>query len=145
MSTTGDPLEVSGIRHVMRVLEEVENGLLPDVRVLELFACDQGCFGSPLLKEDAFISRHRARSGPAAKEARAVRREKPLTARAGLRLDEDMAKAIAKLSEIEKLRRTLPGKDCALCGAPTCDALAEDIILGRTACSISDCRMMTQK
>ncbi len=126
-------LEVTGVRHVMRVLEEVENGLLPDVRVLELFACEQGCFGSPLLKEDAFISRWRAPSGTAAKEARAVRREKPFTARAGLRLDEDMAKAMAKLSEIEKLRRTLPGKDCALCGAPTCDALAEDVVLGRLA------------
>ena len=126
-------LEVTGVRHVMRVLEEVENGLLPDVRVLELFACEQGCFGSPLLKEDAFISRRRARSWTAAKEARAVRREKPFTARAGLRLDEDMAKAMAKLSEIEKLRRTLPGKDCALCGAPTCDALAEDVVLGRIA------------
>jgi len=126
-------LEAHGVRHVMRLLEEVENGLLPDVRVLELFTCEQGCFGSPLLKEDAFISRHRARSRTAAKEARAVRREKPFTARAGLRLDEDMAKAIAKLSEIEKLRRTLPGKDCALCGAPTCDALAEDVILGRIA------------
>jgi len=124
-------LEVTGVHHVMRVLEAVENGWLADVRVLELFACDQGCFGSPLLKEDAFISRRRARSRTAAKEARAVRREKPFTARAGLRLDEDMAKAIAKLAEIEKLRRTLPGKDCALCGAPTCDALAEDAVLGR--------------
>ncbi|MGD1001112.1 MAG: [Fe-Fe] hydrogenase large subunit C-terminal domain-containing protein [Candidatus Brocadiia bacterium] len=144
-STKEGVLEVTGIRHVVRVLEEVENGLLPDVRVLELFACEQGCFGSPLLKEDAFISRHRARSGTAAEEARAVRREKPFTARAGLRLDEDMAKAMAKLSEIERLRRTLPGKDCALCGAPTCDALAEDVVLGRTACSISDCRTLTKK
>jgi hypothetical protein len=137
-STNAGVLEVSGVRHVMRALEEVENGLLPDVRVLELFACEQGCFGSPLLKEDAFISMHRARSRTAAKEARAVRREKPFTARAGLRLDENMAKAIAKLSEIEKLRRALPGKDCALCGAPTCDALAEDVVLGRM-CSIADC------
>ena len=124
-------LEVTGVRHVLRALEEVENGLLPDVRVLELFACEQGCFGSPLLKEDAFISKRRARLRIAAKEARAVRREKPFAARAGLRLDEDMAKAIAKLSEIEKLRRTLPGRDCTLCGAPTCDALAEDVVLGR--------------
>jgi anti-sigma regulatory factor (Ser/Thr protein kinase)/Na+-translocating ferredoxin:NAD+ oxidoreductase RNF subunit RnfB len=138
-----EALEVTGVRHVMRVLEEVENGFLPDVRVLELFACEQGCFGSPLLKKDAFISGHRARSRSAAKEATAVRREKPFTARAGLRLDADMAKAMAKLSEIEKLRRTLPGKDCALCGAPTCDALAEDVVLGRNACSISDCRFPT--
>ena len=63
-------LEVTGVRHVMRVLEEVENGLLPDVRVLELFACEQGCFGSPLLKEDAFISRWRALQGPPRRKRR---------------------------------------------------------------------------
>jgi uncharacterized Fe-S cluster-containing protein len=69
-----------------------------------------------------------------------VRREKPFAARPGLRLDPDMAKAMVKLSEIEKLRQRLPGIDCALCGAPTCDALAEDVVLGRNGCAISDCR-----
>lgn len=34
------------------------------------------------------------------------------------------------LSEIQKLRSTLPGIDCGACGAPTCLAFAEDVIKG---------------
>jgi Na+-translocating ferredoxin:NAD+ oxidoreductase RNF subunit RnfB len=43
-----------------------------------------------------------------------------------------MSKAIAKLGKIDRLRRTLPGSDCGMCGAPTCAALAEDVVLGRS-------------
>lgn len=132
-------MRVSGIGHVKRVLEEVETGLLPDVSVLEFFACDQGCFGSPLWREDPFIAEGRWEfEGADFKTAgRALRRKRPSTARAGTRLDADMSKAIMKLGEIDALMQRLPGKDCALCGAPTCSALAEDIVLGRaelTAC-----------
>ena len=42
-ATTTSPTTLGGdrLRHVMRALETVENGLLPDMRVLELFACDR--------------------------------------------------------------------------------------------------------
>ena len=134
----GGPREVTGLRHVLRVLEDAENGLLADVGVVELYACDGGCFGSPLLREDPFVARRRrerATIGGALRQA--VRRRHPLTPRPGLRLDADMARAIEKLSRIDELVRRLPGKDCGVCGAPTCGALAEDIVLGRareTAC-----------
>jgi Na+-translocating ferredoxin:NAD+ oxidoreductase RNF subunit RnfB len=52
-------------------------------------------------------------------------------ARPGIRLDADMAKAIEKLGRLDAVRRALPGKDCGVCGAPTCAALAEDVVLGR--------------
>ena len=39
---------------------------------------------------------------------------------------EDMEK---KIVEIEK---TLPGLDCGTCGAPSCRALAEDVVRGYT-------------
>ena len=42
-----------------------------------------------------------------------------------------MAKAIAKLARLDAVRRELPGKDCGACGAPTCAALAEDVVLER--------------
>ena len=140
------PFEVSGIRHVVRVLEMIENGLLEEARVIELYACDEGCFGSSLWVEDPFVARRRwedARGRPEAAAprsraevlARAIRREQRLAARPGLRLDPDMAKAIAKLAEIDRLARSLPGKNCSRCGAPTCVALAEDIVLGRTQAS----------
>jgi anti-sigma regulatory factor (Ser/Thr protein kinase)/Pyruvate/2-oxoacid:ferredoxin oxidoreductase delta subunit len=145
---TPDPnvLRVTGMRHVINVLEMIENGLVREPAVLELFACDEGCFGSPLLKEDAYVSRRRwqqsvrkscAGTGePSLAQAPdhrsgALPRTTPLAPRPGMRLDQDMGRAIARLAEIEAVRATLPGKDCGLCGCPTCQTLAEDIVLGR--------------
>jgi anti-sigma regulatory factor (Ser/Thr protein kinase)/NAD-dependent dihydropyrimidine dehydrogenase PreA subunit len=125
--------QVSGIRHVIRVLEEAENGILGDVRAVEFYACDQGCLGSPLLEEDPFVTRKRLPRIEGSSEARAVRRARPLSARAGMRLHEDMSRAISILSLIDEVRRMLPGKDCSLCGSPTCDTMAEDIVLGRAS------------
>ncbi|MEW6355918.1 MAG: [Fe-Fe] hydrogenase large subunit C-terminal domain-containing protein [Planctomycetota bacterium] len=126
-------LRVSGIRHVINVLEDMENGLLQDMRVIETAACEQGCFGSPLLSEDPFVGRHRWETSRAMADVTAavVKRSAPYAARPGVRLDPDMAQAIAKLSRIEKLTKSLPGRDCAMCGAPTCAAFAEDVVLGR--------------
>ena len=132
-------LRVTGMRHVLNVLEMIENRLIREPDVLELYACDEGCFGSPLLKEDAFVARRRwqqssqAASNESAKVPVSARpRKVPLRARPGVRLDDDMSAAIRKLGEIEKVLATLPGKDCGLCGCPTCATLAEDIVLGRS-------------
>lgn len=134
-------LRVTGIRHVLAMLEEVENGLMNDVPVLELFVCDEGCFGSPTLAENPFVARHRrgCPAGGAAVEGRAIRRRAPYAARPGLRLDGDMARAIEKLARIDALVRSLPGKDCGRCGAPTCAALAEDIVMGRAGGAVCVC------
>jgi anti-sigma regulatory factor (Ser/Thr protein kinase)/Fe-S-cluster-containing hydrogenase component 2 len=131
--TDREVLRVTGLIHVLRALEEAENGRMGDVAVLELYACDEGCFGSPLLTEDPFVALHRSHQAaePSAAPARAIRRARPYAPRAGLRLDHDMTRAIEKLSKIQQLLRTLPGNDCGLCGSPTCAALAEDIVLGR--------------
>jgi anti-sigma regulatory factor (Ser/Thr protein kinase)/Na+-translocating ferredoxin:NAD+ oxidoreductase RNF subunit RnfB len=143
-------LVVSGIRHVMAVLEEMENGLLEDVTALEAYACEGGCFGSPLVFEDHHVSRRRWARGKAAAEAadgavmaeeaslaaaadappvRAHRRR--YAARPGIRLDADMAKAIQKLGRLQTTTHSLPGRDCGACGAPTCAALAEDVVMDR--------------
>lgn len=132
---TAGVLVASGIAHVMNTLEAAENNQLSDVRVLELFACEGGCFGSSLLREDPLIARYRwshileIRQGTPVK--RGVRRQTPYTPRPGLRLDPDMTKAMEKLARIDEWTRRLPGRDCACCGAPTCAACAEDIVLGR--------------
>jgi len=127
-------LRVTGMAHVVRVLEEIENGDMTDRGVLELYACDEGCFGSPLLREDPHVSRRHCRASMAAPSAaRAVRRRVALEARPGLRLDSTMAGAIRKLGEINRLLENLPGRNCGLCGCPTCAALAEDVVLGRAS------------
>ncbi len=126
-------LQVTGIAHVMKILELTENGMMDDVAVLELYLCEKGCFGSPLLSESPFVAAHRwhEQGVPCGLHAQALRRRAPYAPRQGMQLDEDMTKAMTKLAKIDELVKTLPGKDCGLCGCPTCAAYAEDVVLGR--------------
>jgi len=128
-----DLLVVTGVSHVLAVLEQVEDGRLTGVSSVEPFICDGGCFGSPLLGEDASVAAWRwaAAAGAAPGEARSYERARPYRPRPGIRLDPDMAVAIRKLAELDAETKALPGKDCGVCGAPTCATLAEDIVMGR--------------
>lgn len=102
-----------GMTRVVKALDDAENGLLADRPILELYACE----GCPVVE--------------GAETGAAARRETPLRPRPGIRLDADMAEAIRKLARLDDLVRMLPGRDCGRCGAPTCRAAAEDVILGR--------------
>jgi anti-sigma regulatory factor (Ser/Thr protein kinase)/Na+-translocating ferredoxin:NAD+ oxidoreductase RNF subunit RnfB len=128
-----DLLVVTGVSHVLAVLEEIEDGRLGGVAAVEPYICDGGCFGSPLLGEDAYVASWRwaAAAGVDGGEGRSHERSRPFHARPGIRLDADMAVAIGKLAQLDAETEALPGKDCGVCGAPTCAALAEDIVMGR--------------
>ncbi len=128
-------LRVSGIRHLLRTFEMAENGLLEAGSVLEPYACEGGCFGSPLLAGQAHLNREAWRRLPAGGElkAAAIARTDPFRPRRGQRLDADMSRAVARLGEIEDLLASLPGRDCGRCGAPSCQAFAEDVVTGRAA------------
>jgi hypothetical protein len=125
-------LRITGLSHVLRALEKTEASALAGVELLVLYACDQGCWGSPLFTEDPFLAQNRASAVPVGR-APALPRARPFLARPGLRLDEDMPAAIRKLALIDELTRRLPGRDCGICGAPTCACRAEDIVLGRVS------------
>lgn len=134
-----DLFVVTGVPHVLAVLEAVEDGCLPGVSAIEPYLCDGGCFGSPLLREDAHVTAWRwsAAGGDAPFRGASRSRPRPFRARPGIRLDEDMSAAIHKLALLDAETRTLPGRDCGVCGAPTCAALAEDIVMeraGRALC-----------
>jgi len=141
-------LRVTGLRHVVRVLELAEAGALAGVRLIEPFACDGGCDGSPYLGVDPFVASHRLSCAGAAvaaggsSVAAAVGRSIPAAARTGARLHPDMATAIAMLGAIDEAARSLPGRDCCSCGAPTCAAFAEDLVLGMAGSS--DCPHRTR-
>jgi anti-sigma regulatory factor (Ser/Thr protein kinase)/Fe-S-cluster-containing hydrogenase component 2 len=130
-----DLLVVSGVSHVLAVLEEIEDGRLGGIAAVEPYICDGGCFGSPLLAEDAFVASWRwaATAGDDGDGGRSHERSRPFRPRPGIRLDADMAVAIRKLAQLDAETAALPGKDCGVCGAPTCAALAEDIVMGRAA------------
>ena len=126
---------VTGVAHVLAVLEAVEDDRLPGVSAIEPYICDGGCFGSPLLGEDACVAAWRwsAVGGDAPGGGGTRERSRPFRARPGIRLDADMAVAIRKLAQLDAETRALPGRDCGVCGAPTCAALAEDIVMERAA------------
>ncbi|MBT9144295.1 MAG: Electron transport complex subunit RsxB [candidate division WS2 bacterium] len=54
-----------------------------------------------------------------------------------LKLDEEMEVSLRKFEQLEHILDTLPGIDCGACGAPTCRAFAEDVVLGWSY--ITDC------
>jgi hypothetical protein len=126
-------LAASGVKGAIRVLEALETGRLEPLQILELRACRDGCFGSPLLRTTSALGLHRYREAPVDLHAQwaPVLRDSPFRARSALRLDPDMQTSVRKLHRMAQALRSLPGADCARCGAPTCRAQAEDFALGR--------------
>jgi iron only hydrogenase large subunit-like protein len=132
-------IAVDGIANVIGVLESLENGKLKGVEFIEALACPAGCVGGPLIVENPYIARarlgNRALSLDPFAEGRSVspggyRWDRPIQPRPSRLLDADMLKAMIMLEEMEHLQGLLPGLDCGSCGAPTCQALAEDIVRG---------------
>ena len=126
-------LEAWGVKNVVEILEQTERGMTGDFQVLELSCCENGCYGTPLFQENPYMAEKRwASSGLEYERPVEVSSVKqPYQAHAGMRLDPDMGRAIEKLARIDELAAKLPGRDCGVCGAPTCSSLAEDIVLER--------------
>ena len=57
--------------------------------------------------------------------------------RSMVKYDRDIDAAIKKMEGARELRMLFPGIDCGACGAPSCEALAEDIVKGQA--EISSC------
>ena len=137
---------MDGIDNVIRVLEEIENNRLPDLKFFEGNACMGGCVGGPLTFENMFIARNRIRMMVAAMpktrpeewvtkgKLDAMRDElyftHELEANDAMQLDPNFSRAIELMEKADEIVKELPGLDCGSCGSPTCQALAEDIALG---------------
>lgn len=150
-----DSIAVDGVENVIKVLEEIENGQLDEVDFIEGLACTGGCIGGPLTIVNTFVAKNNLRKYEAF-----MKREGALKTRridfkpenidynftkeiqpvSALKLDENMAVALAKLEEINRISVDLPDIDCGACGAPTCEALAEDIVKGHA--NPEDCVFM---
>ena len=138
-------ISVDGIANVIDVLEAAENGKLKNIAFIEAMACPAGCVGGPLVVENPFIAKVRIRNresqltgqpiNPSLDPAQggagvAMAWTEPMHARGDLMLSMDMEQAMTMESELEAIAESLPGLDCGSCGAPTCRALAEDIVRG---------------
>lgn len=137
-------LATDGIENVVRVLDQIENGNIQGLEFIELNACPGGCVGGTMTVENPFIAKARLMS---------LRRYLPITQNAPegnekyipesyffnslptdapfTRLSENLGESMHLMSEIERIRKRLPGIDCGACGAPSCRAFAEDYVRGK--------------
>ena len=144
-------LSADGIDNVIRVLEEIDNGALNDLKFIELNACDGGCVGGVMNVANPFVAKARMHTLrhylPVSQNWAEDSRDSlyippeyispeygyaPVSA-----LDSDPRTALEMMTAIENLRAALPGFDCGFCGAPTCAAFASDVIKGTA--DISEC------
>lgn len=134
-------LAADGIENVIRVLEGLEDDMIKDVDFVELNACSGGCVGGVLNVENPYVAQARIQN---------LRKYLPISLNHvdkedindflwqgeleyngnGFKLDDDIFKAMDKMEQMEKICKDLPGLDCGSCGAPTCRAMAEDIVKG---------------
>lgn len=136
-------LAADGMENVIRVLEDLEDNKISDLEFIELNACNGGCVGGVLTVENPFAAMaklHRLRkymtvarshvetdfSYPSEEAFWTEEVEyEPV-----FKLGENVRESIARMAKVEELCAKFPGLDCGSCGAPTCKALAEDIVRG---------------
>jgi len=157
-------VSVDGISNVIELLEAVENGTVDSIGYIEALACPGGCVGGPMAVENPHIARATmrqkyqnpplsidAREREAPPEASATTPHtandclwtRPIAPNPVLVLNADLSKALEMAENIEKIRAQLPGIDCGVCGAPDCDAFAEDIVRGYS--TLEECQLMPQE
>ncbi|MCX6551595.1 MAG: 4Fe-4S binding protein [Acidobacteria bacterium] len=140
-----DTLSVWGLPNVLRILDDIDKGKLHRYTFVECHACFEGCVSGALTVENPYVARARALrlgqslprrdivSGPEL-QARHARGDfattAPFAPRPPRPLGRDIVGAIAKMQERDRLLDRLPGIDCGACGAPTCAAFAEDVVIG---------------
>ncbi|HKL08980.1 MAG TPA: [Fe-Fe] hydrogenase large subunit C-terminal domain-containing protein [Bacteroidales bacterium] len=144
----GRCLAIDGVHNVIDFLEKIENEEIKDVDFLELRACDESCAGGVLTTKNRFLTVERLKKrANHYKESRQLIAEKQILKyhnyltenmsigkikpRSMMKLDENMAEAMKKMRRVKEIMKCLPGVDCGACGAPTCQALAEDIVQER--------------
>ncbi len=155
-TVSGNAIAVDEIHNVIEFLEKLENDEVQELDFLELLSCDEGCAGGVLNPSNRFLTvermkkRAKSATGPDTTALQEIRRLSrnflrsikvdSIEAHAADALDEDISAALEKMEKVRRISAKLPGIDCGVCGAPNCEALAKDIVLGRA--SIASCGIL---
>ncbi len=137
---TDSYIAADGIENVIKVLEDLEDSKITGVDFVELDSCTGGCVGGVLQVENPYVAKTKLKL---------LRKYMPI---AGSHLDGKVPKdyfwtkevefipvfrlgatpkeSMEMMQKIDELAEALPGLDCGSCGAPSCRALAEDIVRG---------------
>lgn len=140
-------ISADGIGNVLRVLEDLEDEKIRDIDFLELNACDGGCVGGVMAVENPFVAQSKLKKLSQHLPEHGVFLDSfpdadllwndPVEYEPVFRLGKTFKESLRMMETVEDLTRNLPGLDCGCCGAPTCRALAEDIV--RDKATSSDC------
>lgn len=133
-------LAADGIENVIKVLEDLEDEKFTNLDFVELNACSAGCVGGVLTVENPYIAeakiKHITKYRPVscnhvpAGVPDELCWEVPVEYQPVLQLDEDVATSMRMMTQLKEIEARFCGLDCGSCGAPSCRALAEDVVRG---------------
>ena len=126
---------------MINVLEELEDEKLNDLDFIELNCCTGGCVGGVLTVENPYVAKARIQRLRKFMPVSCNRLPEDfhidllgwtheLTPSPAMKLADNVIKAMQMMGELRKIEAELPGLDCGICGAPSCRALADDIVRG---------------
>lgn len=136
---TDSYLAADGIENVIRVLEDLEDQKFAKLEFIELNACSGGCVGGVLTVENPYVAKVKLKRlrkyMPVACnhiyiEPSQVEWTEAVEYEPVFKLGDSMKESIDMIAKVEGLCKKFPGLDCGSCGAPTCKALAEDVVRG---------------
>ena len=139
----GKTLAIDGMKNVIDFLEMLENEEIKNVDFLEIRACDESCAGGILSHRNRFLTADSLRNFATKipdthklieeykKFCSAVVHMDKIEPRSMVKYDRDIEIAIKKMENARELKELFPGIDCGACGAPSCEALAEDVVRGQ--------------
>lgn len=141
-------LAADGIENVIKVLEDLEDQKIEKLEFVELDACSGGCVGGVLTVENPYVSVARLHNmrkylpvqlsrfnnmeetEEREKQTELLKFDKGISYEPVFNLGDSVIEGFFRLNQAERLEKKFPGLDCGSCGAPTCKALAMDIVRG---------------
>jgi len=135
-----DYLAADGINNCIRVLEDLEDEKFSNLSFIELDACDGGCVGGVLTVENPYVALAKIKklykympvsiSHTVEAKSENVIWSDGIDYEPVFSLGSNMKESLARLNQVYRICKKLPGLDCGCCGSPTCKTLAEDIVRG---------------
>ncbi len=153
-------LAADGIDNVIRVLDQIENGNMPNLDFIELNACPGGCVGGTMTVTNPYVSKARLQT---LRRYLPVSRnwlfnneeegsdwipdqyffEEQTTYQPCSQLSDDRSESFKMMARIEAFKKRLPDIDCGSCGSPTCHAFAMDVVRGEA--NENDCVILMKE
>lgn len=137
---TDSYIAVDGIDNAIGVLEDLEDNKIHGLDFIEIDACTGGCVGGVLQVENPYVAKTKLKllrkympvAGAHLNGANAANAywTKKIKFEPVFRLGSTPQESMEILQKVEAIAARLPGLDCGSCGAPTCKALAEDVVRG---------------